>query len=1287
MSTINLTAHGLTAGQRVVFSNIAPANTGLIADVVYTILATGLTANAFQVSETGNESDPLTLLANVTSATMAVVPETTTSDADTATYVPVSDVNDVHAPPTTPPVPPLPTVSSNQVAGITRLRVQMSVTAESKLRAFEVQITNKYRDNIAIAGTVTGVAATDIITLANHGLVAGDKVRFTDLTGGAGLTAVSPDYWVIATNLTTNTFMVSLTSGGAAVDFTTDITTGTAVKVVTTYADWSTPTIFNLPEGSTEVSMPCLGTTNYTVRVRAVDVYGQFSAFCAETQITTVAGNDALNSAIASMANDVQDYSITETKIADNAISTPKLQANSVTAQILAATIILSSLIKTTPTTRMGAALALTGANATDIFTLASHGLAVDDRIRFSSLTGGTGLTADAVDYFVISANLTTNTFQVSTTKGGSAVNFTTDVTAGTVNKVIRRVEIDSAGVRLLDTDETVIVNIPTNGDPVYFRGKVDADTITVQTSTTMRGTISHDSSSVTTLQNGVAAPGSTPALVASVDSLGLTSSPSNPYAGIAYDTAAGTFWVACNPTVSPFYVAQEFNASTGALVRSIPATGSITTVTATSGSTSHISDTADGLVGTTDTHIVTPMTIPTISGATNYKVTKVAVWMAGRSGTCATRNGIWTNSSSTPNNLGESATYTAASGGATTLGASDLHNATLSSPVSVTPGTTYRFGFRRVNTSDGSQHDKDDGSGKTTYSGDGTTADGTGWGTRDTAGKPNVYFTYTYDLDTRKETAAMIGVATDGTYVYTLDTNGVVWKYDRSTMAWVANSGVQTAITGTKSQAGLFYDATAGELIITTTTSTAAGTRMRAVRVVPSTLAVSTAVYDDTTGPTFSGTTDTFRGGARLADPLGSTNTYWMATTSAVYAYTFATTVLTPVANRDFGQAATVGSGLTHDGTQFRGWATGTPTKVWKFSAWDWTTASAVYWIGYAWYDSNAAGTGLHETACGPRASITMRRRERVQVSSASIPTGGTDDPNQVRIYMAPGAADWSAGSGKLQVTDALTSRFLTNYSSGGTADGLGPAFPAGTPAELKSASGGFSVKGSGRLLLPTSFTPDADGVLQWNSTNKHLEVHDGTRVKGISPVGWLPYAAGPGHNNTTLYSTAVAIGIVSSATNARAGILIVQAPMLVQDWQVWCTDATLAHTAEIRLYRDTANAASAAFVTGTDATFTFTSTVAAVQTSSACSGAGTTIIAPGVYYYVLRNTHATTVFNLGSTANSAAFLSGNTKTASATKAALGATIDLVTGWTGSASVSGVILRGRTLGQATGGF
>lgn len=80
--------------------------------------------------------------------------------------------------------------------------------------------------NAEAGKAVTAVAATDLFTSAAHGYLVGNRVRFTGLTGGAGIT-VGQDYFVIASGLTTNDFKVSATLGGATIDVTTDLTAGT----------------------------------------------------------------------------------------------------------------------------------------------------------------------------------------------------------------------------------------------------------------------------------------------------------------------------------------------------------------------------------------------------------------------------------------------------------------------------------------------------------------------------------------------------------------------------------------------------------------------------------------------------------------------------------------------------------------------------------------------------------------------------------------------------------------------------------------------------------------------------------------------------------------------------------------------------------------------------------------------------------------------------------------------------------------------------------------------------
>lgn len=82
--------------------------------------------------------------------------------------------------------------------------------------------------------SVTGTAATDLLTATAHGYAAGDELVFAGLTGGAGITA-GQSYYVIASGLTANDFRVSASPGGTVLDFTTDLTAGTVARRIKTY--------------------------------------------------------------------------------------------------------------------------------------------------------------------------------------------------------------------------------------------------------------------------------------------------------------------------------------------------------------------------------------------------------------------------------------------------------------------------------------------------------------------------------------------------------------------------------------------------------------------------------------------------------------------------------------------------------------------------------------------------------------------------------------------------------------------------------------------------------------------------------------------------------------------------------------------------------------------------------------------------------------------------------------------------------------------------------------------
>ena len=81
----------------------------------------------------------------------------------------------------------------------------------------------------------------------------------------------------------------------------------------------------------------------------------------------------------------------------------------------------------------------VTGDAATDVITATGHIYTANQTVIFSAITGGAGLSANTV-YFV--RNPSGNTFQLSTTSGGAAINFTTNITAGSIIAIQANVAI-----------------------------------------------------------------------------------------------------------------------------------------------------------------------------------------------------------------------------------------------------------------------------------------------------------------------------------------------------------------------------------------------------------------------------------------------------------------------------------------------------------------------------------------------------------------------------------------------------------------------------------------------------------------------------------------------------------------------------------------------------------------------------------------------------------------------------------------------------------------------------
>jgi hypothetical protein len=72
--------------------------------------------------------------------------------------------------------------------------------------------------------SVTATASTDVINETSTPLANGDKIQLRG-TGGSSVAGLDDDTVYYVVNKSTNTFKVSLTSGGSAVDITADIWT------------------------------------------------------------------------------------------------------------------------------------------------------------------------------------------------------------------------------------------------------------------------------------------------------------------------------------------------------------------------------------------------------------------------------------------------------------------------------------------------------------------------------------------------------------------------------------------------------------------------------------------------------------------------------------------------------------------------------------------------------------------------------------------------------------------------------------------------------------------------------------------------------------------------------------------------------------------------------------------------------------------------------------------------------------------------------------------------------
>lgn len=106
-SLIHSVSHGLNAGDAFYFGNIVPDDCGVVEGQVYYVLASGLTADEFEFSETDGGA-AVVMLYDITEGVVTPV----------APYTPVDT-------PDALPTPSAPTVASSAASGVVRMKVTL----------------------------------------------------------------------------------------------------------------------------------------------------------------------------------------------------------------------------------------------------------------------------------------------------------------------------------------------------------------------------------------------------------------------------------------------------------------------------------------------------------------------------------------------------------------------------------------------------------------------------------------------------------------------------------------------------------------------------------------------------------------------------------------------------------------------------------------------------------------------------------------------------------------------------------------------------------------------------------------------------------------------------------------------------------------------------------------------------------------------------------------------------------------------------------------------------------
>lgn len=177
---------------------------------------------------------------------------------------------------------------------------------------------------------------------------------------------------------------------------------------------------------------------------------------------------------------------------------------------------------------------------------------------------------------------------------------------------------------------------------------------------------------------------------------------------------------------------------------------------------------------------------------------------------------------------------------------------------------------------------------------------------------------------------------------------------------------------------------------------------------------------------------------------------------------------------------------------------------------------------------------------------------------------------------------------------------------------------------------------------------------------------------------AGRLPWAYTYGLPVTA----SLASQIILAANGGSAMIpIVLEAELRLDSLVIRNNDTSGSRPWEWRLYADDGSgSATLSEVAGANGSETFTASIASSRTSQV--GSPPVTVPAGMYWLVVRNTHATNTWIIGGA--TAGTLSGNFSRTKTLGSALGSTLDLSTGWSASTVVVGARLTARILGEAS---